>query len=96
MIAMGLIKKSGNHGYSGSCAPGGTNWLHYKNFSVGIFEWIPKFPYCGRAEDLKKSVVKIRVHGNTLNEQAVYDMTEAICRQLDAGTYSGLKNVRVK
>lgn len=83
------------HGYSGSCAPDGKNWIHYKNFSLGIFELIPKK---GKhpANSFKHGKVKVSVYGHVSNEKAVYDKAREIMNQLDAGTYQGPKNVRVK
>ncbi len=86
--------EAGKHGFIGACAPGeqkvfmGFNQL---TFSVGIFEWIPK----SGGKGVKKSAVKVRVTGPCSNPEAVKAKAEEIVAQLDAGTYSGPKNVKV-
>ena len=82
----------GKHGYSGLCAPGGYGTCPYHTFSVGIFEWIPKT----NGKGLKKSAAKVRVKGPASRELEVYIKAKQICSELDAGTYSGAKNVQLK
>ena len=80
------------HGYSGQCAPHTGCGIGYKSFSVGIFEVVPTAS--GRGTK-RGSAVKVRVIGLMTNPQAVYDAAQRIVEQLDAGTYSGPKNVTV-
>jgi len=83
------------HGFSGSCAPDGNNWIKYENFSLGIFELIRKKGK-NPNNSIKHGPVKVRVSGRTSNQKAVYDKAREIVTLLDAGTYQGPKNVRVK
>lgn len=80
------------HGYSGQCAPTDKFWIGYKTFSVGIFEVVTTAN--GRGTK-RGGAVKVRVRGLMTNPQAVYDAAQRIVEQLDAGTYSGPKNVTV-
>jgi Ni,Fe-hydrogenase III small subunit len=79
------------HGYSGSCAPDTGCGIGYSTFSVGIFEVVPT----ASGKGTKRGPVKVRVRGLMTNPQAVYDAAQRIVEQLDAGTYSGPKNVTV-
>jgi len=80
----------GKHGYSGQCAPGGYGTCPYHTFSVGIFEWILK----SDGKGLKKTSAKVRVKGPVSREVEVYIKAKQICTELDAGIYSGPKNVK--
>ena len=86
------MDKAGSHGFSGSCSPTSCGeWGgHYHTFSYGIFEWVPK----AGGKGLKKSAVKVRVSGNINNEAVVRKECERIIVLLDAGTYTGPKNVK--
>ena len=81
----------GTHGWSGSCAPGGLCPYRTETFSVGCFEWLPS----AKQGTAKKGKCKVRVYGQTDNPQPVYEEAERICRELDAGTYTGPKTIRV-
>jgi len=81
----------GKHGYSGSCAPIGSEYFGNNTFSVGIFEWLPKVGGKG----LKKSAVKVRVKGPFSRAEYVYRKAKQVCSELDEGTYSGPKNIQV-
>jgi hypothetical protein len=80
------------HGYSGQCAPHTGCGIGYKTFSLGIFEVVPTAS--GRGTK-RGGAVKVRVRGLVSDPQAVYDAAQRIVEQLDAGTYSGPKNVTV-
>lgn len=89
------MKQPFKHDYSGSCGPGSSfNMSAYtqETFSVGIFQWLPKSSKNG----LKKSSVKVRVSGKVSDPDKVYAKAEEICKQLDAGSYTGPKNVRAR
>ena len=82
----------GKHGYEGACAPGGgvsCSW-NQETFSVGIFEWVPRS--CGKG--VKRGKVKVRVSGPVDMPERVYARADAVVAELDAGTYTGPKNVR--
>ncbi len=83
--------KAGTHGFSGACEPVPGAVPALETFSVGIFEWIPR----ADGKGLKKSPVKVRVSGHSLNPRAVYEAAQKIVAELDAGTYSGPKRVKV-
>ncbi len=80
------------HGYSGQCAPHTGCGISYKTFSVGIFEVVPTASGKGTK---RGGAVKVRVRGLVSDPQAVYDAAARIVSELDAGTYSGPKNVTV-
>jgi len=86
--------KAGEHGFAGSYAPGGTCIKYFTNetFSLGVFEWLPK----SGGKGFKHSAVKVRVSGRVGDETSVFDKAREIAGQLDAGTYTGPKNVTVK
>lgn len=85
-----MSAQTGKHGYSGSCAPGSC-WVG-ETFSYGIFEMVP----AKTATGWKKGPVKVRVSGPTSQTEAVKAKAEQIVAALDAGTYAGPKNVKVK
>lgn len=81
------------HGFDGSCRPGPNGELQccgQTTFSVGIFQILPK----ANGKGTKRGPVKVRVKGNVSNPEAVLSRARAIVDQLDAGTYSGPKNVK--
>lgn len=82
--------KVNTHAFSGACAPGALSYMNMETFSVGIFEWIPK-----STKGLKKSPVKVRVSGPTSQPEMIYKKAREIVAQLDAGTYTGPKKVKV-
>ena len=85
----------GKHGFDGSCEPGSTVEVHFgtvRTFSVGIFEYVLK----KGGKEIKRSKAKVRVSGPYSKPELVYVKAKEIVEQLDAGTYKGPKNVRVK
>ena len=85
-----MSAQTGKHGYSGSCAPGSC-WVG-ESFSYGIFEMAP----AKTATGWKKGPVKVRVGGPSGKAKEIKAKTEEIVVALDAGTYAGPKNVKVK
>ena len=85
--------KIGTHGFRGSCAPkeGSTSVNNMQTFSLGIFEWLGK----KTAPGYKIGKAKVRVVGFCDHSAAVYAKAREIIAQLDAGTYTGPKRVRV-
>lgn len=81
---------AGQHGWHGNCDPQNMPYIKfaYGGFSVACFEYIPK-----KSGGVKRGPVKVRVKGRLERPQAVYYKATEICRQLDAGTYNGPKNV---
>ena len=84
------MSSEGKHGFSGSCAPGGAGTL-WHTFSVGVFQWVAK----AGGRGVKKSAVKVRVKGVCSTPEKVYEKAAEIIAALDAGTYSGPRNVSV-
>lgn len=84
------------HDFSGHCAQGEKGcWVNrggQNTFSLGIFQWIPK----STGKGLKKSAVKVRVHGYISDSKVVYQKAREIIKELDDETYSGKKNITVK
>ncbi len=83
---------AGQHDYHGACAPGNA-WLaltsrHFR-FSVGCFQYLPKASGSG----VKRGPVKVRITGFTHSPELVYEKAAEVCRQLDAGTYNGPRNI---
>jgi len=78
---------------------GGDVWLEIEpdphtaqeSFSVGIFQCVPR----NSGKGGKKSAVKVRVRGYVSQPTKVYDRAKEIIIALDAGTYTGPKNVTV-
>jgi hypothetical protein len=60
-------------------------------FSVGIFQWLPKT----NGKGCRKSAVKVRIRGSVKDFGAVYTKAAEIVAALDAGTYTGKRNVNV-
>jgi len=83
----------GDHGFSGSCAPGGgSEWIGRSHtFSYGIFEWVLK----SSGKGFKKSAVKVRVSGPVSKEALVREHAEKIVKELNYGIYSGPKHVKI-
>ena len=80
------------HMWSGSCDPKKMRFQGiFQTFSVGIFEMVPRRGLPGT----KRGKVKVRVSGSASDPDAVYGKARAIAEQLDAGTYTGPKTVRV-
>ena len=83
---------AGQHDYHGACAPGDawpTRTSRYFRFSVGCFQYLPK----ARGSGVKRGPVKVRITGFTYRPELVYAKAAEVCRQLDAGTYSGPRNI---
>lgn len=86
--------EAGKHAFEGGCAPGSDGMLKYsiqETFSLGIFQWVPK----SSGKGCKRSAVKVRVKGAVDKPSAVYSKAGEIVAALDAGTYTGPKNVSV-
>ena len=84
-----ITPQAGEHDFDGACAPRppfGSNLT----FSVGVFEYVEK-----RSVGLKRGKVKVRVKGPTSDPERVFAKAREIVEQLDAGTYTGPKNVSV-
>ena len=82
------------HYFEGSCAPGGKLpplAYHWDTFSVGVFEAVST----ADGKHIKKGPVKVRVKGLTRYPDPVFAKAREIAAALDAGTYSGPKNVSV-
>jgi hypothetical protein len=79
------------HDFSGACEPGRAHGVH-QTFSLGVFQWVAK----AGGKGLKKSSVKVRVSGSVYEAERVREAARKVCNELDAGTYSGPKAVRVK
>lgn len=87
-----LQQLAGKHDFEGNCAPEETGTIrNQETFSVGIFQWVPK----SSGKGCKRSAVKVRVKGPFHKPSAVYAKAGEIVSALDAGTYSGPKNVTV-
>lgn len=85
-------KVAGKHDFAGSCAPtyeGQPRWND--TFSLGVFEWVKT----NDGRSTKRGKVKVRVHGGAGYANRVTEKAREIVAALDAGTYSGPKNVRV-
>lgn len=82
--------KAGTHGFDGECIPGKAHayGVNHKTFSVGVFEWLPKY-----RKGLKAGKVKVRVRGLTADPDPCLKRAAEIAAQLDAGTYDGPKVV---
>jgi hypothetical protein len=59
---------------------------------VGVFEWV----LTSNGKDVKRGPVKVRIQGRTDQPDAVYLKAIEVAKQLDAGTYTGPKRIRVK
>lgn len=78
------LSQHGKHGFTTTCLDG--NWL---TFSVGVFQWVLK----ANGKDVKKGAAKVRVKGFATDSAAVFAKADAIAKELDAGTYRGVKYV---
>jgi hypothetical protein len=85
--------EAGKHGYDGKCAPSAdvTCFWARETFSLGVFEWVPRA--CGKG--LKRGRVKVRVSGPFDQPERVHAKAASIVAELDAGTYTGPKSIRV-
>jgi len=87
----------GKHDFSGNCVPrqdGSSLYPSQETFSVGVFEWLRR----GRKGDgkcCKAGPVKVRIKGLVADPAAVLAKAKEIAAALDAGTYTGPKNVKV-
>jgi hypothetical protein len=77
--------------WSGMCDPG-VGFCTHETFSVGIYELIPK----ASGKGTKRGKVQVRVSGFISQGRDVYNLAAEIAKKLEAGTYSGPKNVKVK
>jgi len=81
------------HKFDGHFEPEKTKgFLGIETFSVGCYELVPR----KSGEGTKRGKVKVRVAGPLSRPHDVYRKASEICAQIDAGTYTGPKNVRVK
>lgn len=78
------------HGFDGSCRPDGPS-PSQSTFSVGIFPILSKV----NGDGTKRGPVKVRVKGSTSSPEPVYTKAREIIDLLDAGKYTGPKNVKV-
>ena len=85
-----ITPQAGKHGFDGACAPDSALGCKWDTFSVGVFEYVEK-----RSVGLKRGKVKVRVKGPTSDPERVFAKAREIVEQLDAGTYTGPKNVSV-
>lgn len=75
--------RPGTHGFTR-----GRPYNIYTTFSVGIFRWDES-----GSDRVQRTGALVRVSGSTSNAEAVYAKARAIVAELDAGTYSGPKQV---
>ncbi len=80
-----MAMEQGKHDFAGSCL-GSTAC---RTVSVGCFQWVPGY------DNLKRGKVKVRVSGPRRLADKIKDKAREICAQLDAGTYTGPKYVKV-
>jgi hypothetical protein len=83
--------EAGKHEFGGACDPSSHIYHHNLTFSVGIFQWVPK----AGGKGLKRTAVKVRVTGFSSRPEGVYEAARKIVAELDAGTYTGKKHVRI-
>lgn len=83
----------GRHDFSGACAPYALRHATSapETFSVGIFMWVAKTSSKG----CKRSKVKVRVVGLTVDPEPVYEKAREIALLLDVGQYKGPTTVNV-
>lgn len=80
------------HYSDGSCAPRpGSYYSTNQTFSMGIFQAVAT----ANGKGIKRGPVKVRVKGPCSDPEKVYAKTREITIALDAGTYTGPKNVNV-
>ena len=80
----------GKHAWASSYGPADICGFH--TFSVGVFEWVERSTRFG----VKRGLIKVRVEGLSSQSEAVYAKAAEVVNQLDAGTYTGPKRIRVK
>jgi len=81
------------HEFDGKGTPGnGGVRAPFATFSVGCCELVPR----ASGKGTKFGKAKVRVTGPASRTLDVYRKASEICAQLNAGTYTGPKNVRVK
>jgi hypothetical protein len=80
----------GKPAWASSCGPAEGYGSH--TFSVGVFEWVERSTRFG----VKRGLIKVRVEGLSSQSEAVYAKAAEVVNQLDAGTYTGPKRIRVK
>ena len=87
------MKQIGSYDFAGSCSPqGGRCFVPFqRTFSVGCFRWTAS----ARGEP-KKGRVEVRVSGPVDRWADVEAKAREICLELDAGTYTGPKNVKIE
>ena len=79
------------HDFDGACIPKEGVISSYKNFSVGVFQWVPK----ARGKGLKRGPVKVRVSGLCQSSELVFSVARGIVEALDENRYNGPKTVKV-
>lgn len=84
------IQFVGKHDYDKekSLSEGGWN----KTFSIGIFKWELK----GNGKSMKKGKAVVRVSGDVINKEKVFNMAEKVVEILDKGKWDGRKTIVVK
>ena len=85
-----MKQESGRHAFDGACRPHSSATSH-ETFSLGVFEWVEK-----KHGGLKRGPVKVRVSGRCVDLELVEAKAAEIAAELDAGTYTGPKTVRVR
>lgn len=84
------LSAEGKHDFDKPSVIYDKTWMN--TFSVGVFPWV----LSSNGKFLKKGKAKVRVSGMSEQPQKVYDKALEIALELDAGTYKGPKNVKVK
>lgn len=86
--------EEGKYFAHGAWDPGHRFWGYgqHLTFSIGVYQAIPKT----YGKGLKASKCIVRVEGYTAQPEAVREKAAEIVRQLEAGTYRGVKTVKVK
>lgn len=64
----------------------------FSTISIGVFPWV----LSSSGKFLKKGKSKVRVIGDSAQVEKIHEKALEIARELDAGTYAGPKNVKVK
>jgi len=86
------IQFVGKHDYDKSSAESYAANKSFKTFSVNIFQWELQ----NNGKRMKKGKGKVRVSGSTDIPELVFKTVENIISELDLGTYTGGKTVKVK
>ncbi len=81
----------GKHDYDRKSAEKFASWGG-DSFSINIFQWGLK----SNGKEMKPLKCSVRVSGSPVNKDNVFSVANHIVKQLDAGTWSGKKFVRVK